>query len=539
MSKPDIIPRELSKKQLERCRPWAEKQHSGAGKEKTVDELLEMLSDSYRECSKVEAFKNRSAVFLLKRAKMGVVTKIKKIGKLDPMQVIILGPSGTAMDFNARKIAKVNERAKKGPSEVHKLVEEDKIAWVMVTAKDHEGNVIERKDPITKLNVPMKKNEGNKRYMPRQWADKEKGIRGYELWEPGDPVIPIDNRKEIKEGLDNWAWGEPLGTNWGMTFLVLLLRDGAACPELVQFRVYGNAANPEHSSYIEPKLRPYYGKLAMLKAKLKNNKYGTSISLGKGGSFAIKAIKAPEFDIYDAMYSGIGERGVPWVIRPAYTGNPFDGEDIMTENEVYSVCNKCYKPYREFVSKCTACSSSDVTNVVPPLVETDVLSLREYHEKIQSYINDDGEMKKNYSACAMMECTIYIDSEGDDGKSIRATVIDASGAERDPTAFFPKHMDKVPFDSPGADVLMIVQSNKSDVYYDVDLRDQVDDVDGTKGDMSLNIIAMWVIMERSDDDRTDGNMDLEYEEYSDEELKEMGIEGEEEEEGNPEGEIAI
>jgi hypothetical protein len=474
--------RTLSDADLEKLRPWAQDMVDKYEDVEDVQEVLETINEKYQKISTKPKLINKSQTFLVNRAKSAANIKFTGIGNLERFMAVFLGPTFPAKDWNAADADKIQKEAKKGQQAVMKMVKEEKIAYVIEAIG--EGKIVkEQKRPIRKLNGKMRK-LGKKWVVPK-WLDKEKTKPGYELWTPGDPVVPLDTGKKLNDGeRDNWNYGNVLKPNWSVTLDVLIWRDGQDTPRMTQAQFYGDPANPENKNFIldyisrkELWCRPCHLKAEFNEKKSKENSWFIKATNDR---WAIKRVHVKDFDLYDKVVDD-------WSFEPAYTGDPLDAIDIVPEMDV-----------------------------LPPFAKVDLKTLREYHEKIQTYTDSSGDTKKRYEQLAVMECIALPYSEPESGNSIQIRIKDNALTKRRVVSFLPRIFTELPF-AGAADVLLFISTNKKFdkelddyVYYDRETGGNVVDEDGDKADIQINILNMEVLMEHDDEDTDeDGDEDEE------------------------------
>lgn len=510
-------PRKLSKADLDKMLPWAQKLHDRFAGDVEVQDIIEKLDISFQEIAEKPEMETMPKQFVINRAMSEVNTDITGIGNLKKISSILIGPSGRETDWSAKVIDNVQKYAKKaGKIGVYEMAkgtvtgikvnektgetQDMAIAAVPIT-KEVNGQLITAMQPVRKLLAPMVRDpKDKKKWIVKKWLDKEETKPAYELWQDGDPVVPLDTEEKSGDGeKDNWNKGNALSPNWGCGFYLMIWEsEKAKMPALAQFQAYGKICDPNSKDSIIEKISSKKLWLApsILKAEIneKKSKNGQLfLKPGKNERYSIKPVGKDDKGKF-SLYNFIMDNRIIGNVN--FTGNPFDGKDAVIKD--VPELDDAGKPVKD--------SQGNVKMLTPVFPLVDLEHLREYHEKMQtSFDSKTGKTTKRYNMIGAMECTLLATKDPDEkGGSVMVQVKDNSLATGRQSAFLSGIYNQLPF-SEAADVLAFFQTTKKDSYYDVDIHDNVPDEDGKKGDISMNIIGMVVLMEHKlkDDDDED------------------------------------
>ena len=543
--------RTLTDKDLQKVRPWAEKMARSA--DITVDEVLDKIKDKFDYFSGLKSLKNKPKKFIMNRVYSKVQLDVKGIGNLQTFTGWIIGQLGQAKDWNADDYNTIQDLAKEGPKKVQELVREKKIAHVEEVV-EQDGNIRKVKKAVSKLYKRMKKNKDSGEYEVQLWMDKDRTKKAYELWQPGDDVVPLDTEEFLSDGeTANWNYTNTLRPNWGVNLLAVFYHgSGMVVPHITTIRVYGDYADPGNKSCILKKL-PEMAQMVKFKAEMDEKKSVGDmwyLKVTDKNGYAIQNIDVPE-----SLYNVFPEDGEAyfdlatafteqWCGFLEYTGNPFDlmdgppGEEeqyhtdeivSFWEDAMVLVLDKKKNEYVDGKNWRDIMKEDDWKDnyqiVRFPFGSFDLSTMREWHEKCQAVKPDgspvvwkdkDGNIHqgRNYNRFALLECTIRPQAEPEEGQSIRVSVQDNSFSDLDNfNGFLPRSYESLPF-AGSADVLMIVSTRKSENFYDREIGDSVPDIDGRNGDINLNVVNFLTIFVHEEEEE-EGEEEEEYDEEPD------------------------
>jgi len=484
-----MVSRKLSKADLEKIKPWAETMVERFELD-DVEDVMTTIQDKYEEFSKRPKFETKPKVFILNRAKSAANIKYTGIGNLERMLAVFLGPGGRPKNWTEEDYNKVLEAAAKGSqADVMQMAKERKIASI----KEARGEG----DNVREIRIPVRKILGNGRLVKtsakpvnfevRKWLDEAKTVPGYELWTPGDPVIPLDTdkylsadkKKPVEERRENWNHTNVLLPNWGVTIYALIWRGDQAMPHIAQIKVYGDAADPNNKGNIIDYfgsrglwLHPVHFKAEFNEDKSSGEHWEIRVTRDK---WAVKPLKGKEIEEFD-MY----EKGYEWAYEPDFTGDPFDGGiAVPTQWE---------------------------GDLPPPFGICDLEHLREWHEKIQTIYNSSGDAYKSYDRVGMMECTIMAQAQPEDGNSIKISIKDNSLQKTRFSAFLPSIFSELPF-AGAADALIWFTSKKGKKWKNPATGEWEEDKTGTKASINIGLINMLILMEHDEGDGEDDDVE--------------------------------
>jgi hypothetical protein len=534
-----VAKRELTEKEWAAEAAWIKKLAESADVE--PEEVKGKIAERFAEYADLKELKGKPASFILQRVRNRVTGDFKGLANLDTFHGYIDGPSGLERDWNASKMAEIQDTAKTPdavlamakPTMEEKVIE-GKATKVEVPSKIItvteiiDGKPVEK--PVRKLLRPMHKDKDGTWHVVHEVKEGGKMLKAYELWEKaGDPVVPRDTSEFLGDGkTENFNFGGELKPNWGVNLsATFFLRKEANeyCPRRANIQVYGELADPANKDNIVKDLeaRGLFGVPVMFKGALNTDKTTE-------GQFLIsvrrKYVCQPLKDVPEGMTLGASIDA--WTGQPEYSGDPFDafeggvpgklvkgGDSLLGESfdkgmrAVYKVgtterVDMLFMKAEEANEKAKKAGKAPPYAIkLLPFATVTMGTLREWHEKFQMTTNDFKVIKrktadesgdfqvKNRARYAVLECSGQPAEAPAEGQSIRLVIMDSADPDTKMSVFLPRHITSVGFTGL-ADLKLVMQTRKKDTYWDKEANDNLEDGDGRFGDIQLDVAAMMV-----------------------------------------------
>ena len=504
-----------------------------------TSEIVGKMQEKFGEYVDLKELKNAPMDMIVQRVKNAVTFHFKGAKTLDSFHGYLDAPTGEAKDWSAADIKAIMDEAKT-PQAVLSLMAAGKIASVI---EMEDGKPVQK--PVRKLLVPMRKGKDKEWHVVQELVEKGVHRKAYELWEkPGDPVVPIDTNKFLKDGTtENFSFGGELKPNWGVNIVgTMFPRKEAAeyCPRRATIQVYGPLADPNEKDNIVKALldKNLLGIPVLFKGQLNEKKTTEGMfTIGVRKRYTCQPLK----DV--PAGTGLASSIDAWTGNVEYTGDPFDvfvdKKPGKIDVEMSAVLEETYAKGMMAVYKHGTNERVDMlftdaeranekakkaSKPIPyavrqlPFTRVSMGTLREWHEKYQSTTDDfkvifkkkadDSEYQpKNYSRFAVLECSGAPADAPAEGQSIRMVIQDSANPNVKMSVFLPRHITSLPF-SGLADLKMIVQTRKKGEYFDHEAKAMVDDGDGRFGDIQVDVYSLMVTFVHPPDEGGDGEEDV-------------------------------